>query len=129
MDSSKPSGRLIEEIAAVARTGHDELDLRAATERIRARMLEYGSETPSNLEAAELVFVAMHEEQPGVAPQPEITVDREGKIAVSDILYYAQGVRIPDELAECLPGVTQEQWDAAMRFAVLALYALTDQKS
>ncbi len=129
MDSSKPSGRLIEEIAAAARTGHDELDLRAATERIRARMLEYGSETPANLDAAERVFVAMHEDQPGIPAQPEITVDQEGKIAVSDILYHAQGARIPDELAECLPGVTQEDWDAAMRFAVLTFYALTDQKS
>ena len=46
------------------------------------------------------------------------------KLAVSEVLHSVEGCPPPDQLIECHPDITQEEWDAVMRMATMVFLAL-----
>lgn len=106
--------------AMIAVSGPD-----AGTDQERAKKLAFelfwfASYTPDNRSAAERLGV--HEVRRWGARYRAIAVARTGWL-ISDVLNYAEGGAIPEKVLEAYPELTQQEWDAVVRLATLALVA------
>lgn len=88
-------------------------------------LLDFGSETPDNLSAVKLVDVGAFKytqlEQNG-GLRLAIT-----QTALTDVLNALEGAPIPAQLKEAMPTLTQAEFDAVLRVAVLTLAAFENQ--
>lgn len=96
------------------------------TKRFRERFLAYGSETDDNLDAIDRTDVGEFRDSP-LAFLAGLRNSRTG-YSISDVLNTLEGDPVPDTVRSAMPELTQEDYDAALRIAVLCLTAFENAK-
>lgn len=101
-------------------------DLAAADLAFREAFLAYGSETPDNVNAADLVsvkkFNSKHDFTFG-----GLALSKLGE-SLSAILNQAEGGEIPKQVIAAYPEMKQAEWDATLRLATMALIVFESKK-
>jgi hypothetical protein len=101
-------------------------DLAAADSAFHEAFLAYGSETPDNVNAADLVsvkkFNSKHDFTFG-----GLALSKLGE-SLSAILNQAEGCKIPKQVLAAYPEMKQAEWDAALRLATMALKVFESEK-
>lgn len=93
------------------------------TNQLRAALLAIGSQTPLNVEAVSNVEYASVGDDETVhdVVGPKLVGE---SILLSHLFWRLEGTPIPVEIVKSFPGLSQEKWDAAIRFLVLLLSGL-----
>lgn len=122
---------LLQALAAPRRAGDGPPSSR--TEALRRALLDYGSETEDNLAAAQRLALEVdttpHDASPAGVPglaglAAAVGSGADGaRVQVADVLNAAEGCPVPEQVAEALPELTQEDWDAVLRLATLLFTA------
>ncbi len=98
-------------------------DLGPATARLRDALLAVGSETPDNLDCVNrIVFGAVADSDEPVTWLGPMIADK--PILLSDILWALEAGPVPESVRERIPGLEDEDWDAAIRIIMLIMSAL-----
>ena len=101
-------------------------DLDEYTRRFRKVFLAYGSETDDNLDAVGRIDVG---ELRDIRPAFVTGLRSSGAgYSISEVLNTIEGDPIPESIREEMPELTQEDYDAALRIAVLCLTAFENAK-
>ncbi len=118
------AGRLREQLLRFA--SEPTPDLTATTDALREALLALGSETPDNLAAVARVEAGLliDEEAPGLG----LRLTASG-LALSTVLNMLESSQMPADLAESLPQLTQSDYAAVLRVAVLVLSAFENAGS
>lgn len=93
------------------------------TNQLRAALLAIGSQTPLNVEAvANVEYASVSDDEtvhdvvgPKLVGEP---------ILLSHLFWRLESSPIPAEIVKSFPDLSQEKWDAAIRFLVLLLSGL-----
>lgn len=106
---------------------HENPNPTSFTPAFQRALLDHGSETPDNLDATKRIDVG------------PLEVDRLSHLqgfriattgdSVTSILNRIEGSAMPDDLQEAFPNLSQEDYDAALRVAVLCLTAFESNVS
>lgn len=92
----------------------------ALTDKLRAALLDFASETPDNCSAAERLEVGIV----GSTVGPKVT----GRsLLLSDIAHTVEDLPLPDALKESFPDISERDWDAFTRLTTL-LYTLLSRR-
>lgn len=115
---------LVDAILAACAGEQDDASLQAATAEIRRALLAFGSETPDNLAcAAQIDFGPSEGRQHG--PERTIGLRLAGtNVLVSDVLWHAEDISIPEPVREAFPALTEEAWAAVSRLVTLIVLSL-----
>lgn len=84
-------------------------------------LMRFGSDTDDNAQCVDRVGIGCFQDAAGkwrIGPKL-----RNAEISVADLLNRVEGMPIPPQLTEEYPSVSQEDWDAVLRLAVLTLVA------
>lgn len=84
---------------------------------LRAALLDFGSETPDNVNCASRIEVGTVETGRGLK-------FKDKHLLLSEFAYQLEDAPMPDSVKRALPEVTEQDWDAFMRFTVLLYLAL-----
>ena len=91
------------------------------TGRFRQALLIFSSHSDENAACADELDVGPFSQMDGTV-EAGVRVRALGRM-VSNVLWNAEGCPIPIQLKEAIPEITQQQWDASLRFATLLLTA------
>lgn len=94
-----------------------------ATRALREELLRTGSSTPDNLSAATQVEYGEVAGEPG-SPRTAGLKLSGTDILLADVLNAAEGSATPPEVRESFPELTQEQWDAVLRWTTMLMISL-----
>jgi hypothetical protein len=85
----------------------------------REFMVSYGSATPDNIQASNLLSIKQCQ---GLSNYNALQLCLTNHhIAVSDLLYRVESLDIPASISEIYPNLSQDEWNAVFRIAVLIL--------
>ena len=101
-------------------------DLAAADSAFREAFLAYGSETPDNVRAADLVSVKKFNRKCDFI-FGGLALSKLGQ-SLSAILNQAEGCKIPKQVLAAYPEMKQAEWDATLRLATMALSVFESEK-
>ena len=122
---SSPADRLRKLLREFAE--HEKPNEASFTREFRRALLDHGSETPDNLDAAQKIDVGSLEEGRPCHLRG-FRIARTGD-SVTSILNHIEGTTMPADLQDAFPKLTQEDYDAAIRVAVLCLTAFESNTS
>ena len=91
------------------------------TGRFRQALLTFSSQSDENVACAKELDVGAFSPIDGTV-EAGVRVHSLGRL-VSNVLWNAEGCPVPIQLKEAIPEITQQQWDASLRFATLLLTA------
>lgn len=93
------------------------------TAALRSALLAVGSETPLNVAAvANVEFASAGDEDTAFdVVGPKLVGE---PILLSHLFWRLEGAPMPAEISKSFPGLSQEKWEAAIRFLVLLLSGL-----
>ena len=86
-------------------------------DEVRESLIHFGSETDDNLRALGALKALKSDRGCG------LTVDGVG-ISLADLINRMEGIAVPAEISDSVPGLTQERWEASLRIITLLLVAL-----
>lgn len=88
---------------------------------LKQALLEFGSETPDNVASLEQITLVRSR---NTEHHPYTWGLQTGRWRLSEITNAAESVEMPAGMQEWVPGLTQQQWEAALRIATLTLSVL-----
>lgn len=92
------------------------------TEKLSHTLLNFASHSEDNLSCVNELDIGKFSQVDGTVAAG-VRVRAIGRL-VSNVLWYAEGCSVPDQVREAIPEITQQQWDACLRFVTLLLSAL-----
>ena len=92
-----------------------------AIDQLHRLILDYGSETPDNLEAVNNITYIVNKYICGVGTQ--------SGILASDILNSLEETSIPPEIKNKFPNLKKNEWEGILRYCTLVLCALEENKT
>ena len=115
-----PRARFVNALLEVG-NGDDRSSDELATQ-VRSALLEFGSQTEDNVSCAERTSV-LEPTGTEAVPARGLAVGEQG-ILLADLLNFAEGCDIPEEVRDRYPDLEQDDWDAALRLTTLIVTAL-----
>ena len=91
------------------------------TGRFRQALLIFSSHSDDNVACAEELDIGTFSQMEGTV-EAGVRIRALGRL-VSNVLWNAEGCPVPTQLREAIPEITQQQWDASLRFATLLMTA------
>ena len=88
----------------------------ASTEMLRDAILQYGSETPDNIEAVKHLAIQEDDFAKGVGTT--------GGILASRVINMLEESSIPTEVKAQYPELSKKEWEAVLRYCTLVISAL-----
>ncbi len=108
-----------------ANFGFNPKQVEMINEQFRTAILDYGSETPDNLDSIEKVEIGKVKVDKRVYSGLKI----KGKnILLSEIMHEIEAMSMPSEIKEQFTKLTEEEWKAATRIMTLILSSLEEEK-
>jgi len=107
--------RFLEVLASIA-AGSNSPD--ALTDKLRAALLDFASETPDNCSAAERLEVGLV----GSTVGPKLAGP---SLLLSDIAHAVEDLPLPGALKESFPDISERDWDAFTRLTTLVYTLLS----
>ena len=93
------------------------------TSELRSAFVDFGSETDDNRAATNRLEVGPLDG--GDAGRTYLGMRLAGtRVGISAVVHAAEGCPVPEQVRQNLPGLTQEDWDVAMRLTCLVLLSL-----
>jgi len=93
------------------------------THQLRKAFLDYGSETPDNLETSQYIYYGKCKQKFGSSPVQGLMLESHGEL-ISHILHQAFGEsEVPQKVLEVYPKLTKEEWNQILRIANMVLMA------
>lgn len=115
-----PRARFVSTLLEIG-SDDDRLSDELATQ-LRSTLLEFGSQTEDNVSCAERTTV-LEPSGAEAVPARGMAVG-EQRILLADLLNFAEGCDIPEEVRDRYPDLEQDDWDAALRLTTLIVTAL-----
>jgi hypothetical protein len=95
-------------------------------EQFRKAILDFGSETPDNIEGVTRVEVGPVQADNYVYSGIKI---KDKEIRLSQLMHSIESMDLPESVKADFPELTQEDWDGATRIMTLVLMSLEDEKA
>ena len=96
-------------------------DPATSDEALRHIILQYGSETPDNIEAVQHLSYLWNEDTSGVGTM--------SGILAANIINLLEESPVPTEIKSQYPELKDKEWESILRFCTLVLCALENTKS
>ncbi|MFI5526265.1 hypothetical protein [Streptomyces platensis] len=109
--------RFCQALAAISE--RPDLNQGELTVQLRAALLNFASETPDNMDAAQRIAV-LHTGEPQQGPR--LCLSRSG-LAFAKVVLIADGCPVPSCVLEEFPDLTQDEWNAVVHVTGLMLMA------